>query len=335
VETSSGNAIFGFAKAFTTDGNHGVWGATNSTGPGAGVFGTASTSSGFGGSFVNFGAGVGARGESAFQGVQGRTSSLANNSAGVQGSNGSAFTINGSFASAGVRGEAAVAGYGVLGLTTGSDAGVAGFYVDSTTTNALSGGYFGLGPSTGVFYFNGLTGTGTKNFLEPHPTDASKAIKFVSLEGNEAGTYFRGRGKFENGIATIEVPEDFRMTTSPEGLGIQVTPIGQMATFAVQSIGLDRIVVRGSRNVEFFYLVNGLRRAYPNVETIVQSERFFVPASAEARIPVYLSPDETQRLIDNGTYTPEGRVNMETARRLGWDRIWEQRSRPAPQPEQP
>jgi hypothetical protein len=234
-----------------------------------------------------------------------------------------------------VRGETAGAGYGVLGLSSGSEAGVAGFYVDSVTGNGLSGGYFGLGPSQGVFYFNGLTGTGTKNFVEPHPTDASKAIKYVSLEGNEAGTYFRGRGKFENGIATIEVPEDFRMTTSPDGLSIQVTPIGQMATFAVQSIGLDRIVVRSSRNVEFFYMVNGVRRAYPHYEVIVPNEKFFVPASAEARIPVYLSPDETQRLIDNGTYTPEGRVNMETARRLGWDKVWEQRSRPAPQPEQP
>jgi hypothetical protein len=42
------------------------------------------------------------------------------------------------------------------------------------------------------------------------------------------------------------------MTTSPEGLSIQVTPIGRMATVAVQSIGLERIVVMSSRDVEFF-----------------------------------------------------------------------------------
>jgi len=30
--------------------------------------------------------------------------------------------------------------------------------------------------------------TGTKNFIEPHPTDASKKIRYVSLEGPEAGS---------------------------------------------------------------------------------------------------------------------------------------------------
>jgi hypothetical protein len=334
--TASGHAISGFSES-TGDGNVGVLGQTNSSSAGAGVWGLASSSSAWGGLFVNNGSnGVGAKGESAFQGVQGRATSLANNSAGVQGSNGvGTSTINGSFTTAGVRGETVDAGYGVMGLTTGTDAAVAGFYVDSATSNGLSGGYFGLGPGTGVFFFNGLAGTGTKSFIEPHPTDASKVIKFVSLEGNEAGTYFRGRGRFQNGIAMIDVPEDFRMTTSPEGLSIQVTPIGQMATVAVQSIDLDRIIVRGSRNVEFFYTVNGVRRAYPQVETIVENERYLVPHTADARIPVYLSSDERQRLIDNGTYTPEGKVNMETARRLGWDKVWEQRARPIPQPEQP
>ena len=38
----------------------------------------------------------------------------------------------------------------------------------------------------------------------------------------------------ENGIAVIEVPDDFRIVTDPEGLSIQVTPIGQMATVAVE-----------------------------------------------------------------------------------------------------
>jgi hypothetical protein len=274
------------------------------------------------GNFATSGAGTG---------IYAVSGSSDNNSAGLRGRDGGG-EVAGSFTSAGVRGETAGAGYGVLGLSSGGGNGVAGFVVDPVTTNGLSGGYLGLSPTVGIFFFNGLAGTGTKSFVEPHPTDASKAIKFVSLEGNEAGTYFRGRGRFQNGIATVEVPEDFRMTTSPEGLSIQVTPIGQMATVAVQSIGLDRIVVRGSRNVEFFYMVNGVRRAYPHVETIVPNEKFFVPASAEARIPAYLSPDETQRLIDNGTYTPQGQVNTETARRLGWDRIWEQRSRPAPEP---
>jgi hypothetical protein len=40
-------------------------------------------------------------------------------------------------------------------------------------------------------------------------------------------------------------------------------------------------------------------------------------------------------LIQNGTYNADGTVNMETARRLGWDKVWEERSRPAPRDPEP
>jgi hypothetical protein len=227
-----------------------------------------------------------------------------------------------------------VAGYGngVYGVSVNYppgviSAGVIGNLLNGTGT-VLSGGVLGYDSTHGVYFYNGLAGTGVKSFVEPHPTDASKVIQYISLEGNEAGTYFRGRGKFENGIAVIEVPSDFRMVTDREGLGIQVTPIGQMATVAVESIGLERIVVRGSRNVEFFYTVNGVRRAYPNPQIIAENEKFFVPESPDGRLPAYLSDDEKQRLIDNGTYRPDGTVNMETARRLGWDRRWEEQPKP-------
>jgi hypothetical protein len=79
-------------------------------------------------------------------------------------------------------------------------------------------------------------------------------------------------------------------------------------------------------------MVNGVRRAYPHVEPIAENSKFFVPASPDATIPQYLSPDEKRRLIENGTYRPDGKVNLETARRLGWDKNWEKRSRPAPEP---
>jgi hypothetical protein len=265
-------------------------------------------------------------------GVRGIVDDSNPESAGVFGSDGGG-TVPGTFESAGVRGESAGGGTGVLGLVSDPfGEGVTGSMLD-VSGNVLSGGHLGFNSNIGVYFVNGLGGFGTKNFLEPHPTDASKVIRYVSLEGREAGTYFRGRGKFQNGIAVIAVPEDFRMVTDAEGLSIQVTPIGQMATVAVESIGLDRIVVRGSRNVEFFYTVNGERRAYKNAAIMIENEKFLVPESPNARLPRWLSEDERQRLVTNGTYNPDGTVNMETARRLGWDRAWAARdSRPAPEP---
>ena len=163
---------------------------------------------------------------------------------------------------------------------------------------------------------------GTKQFVEPHPTDASKVIRYVSLEGPESGTYFRGRGRFQNGIARIAVPEDFRLVTSPEGLTVQITPIGGMATVGVLRMDLNEIVAQSSRNLEFSYLVQGVRRTFEHFEPVVDAGVRFVRRGEKSRLPEGLPEETRRRLIANGTYNSDGTVNMGTARRLGWDRIW-------------
>jgi hypothetical protein len=314
---SGSAAVRGISDNNTNNNGIGVWGSHS--GAGWGVLGTSQTGIGvIGQSFGSIGAGV-----------YGQTLASSEDSVGVWGRYGS-DQVPGTIPPAGVYGESTLV-IGVLGRVSNPfGEAVAGYFLD-TSGGVLSAGHLGYSSTVGVYYEQGLAGFGTKNFIEPHPTDASKVIRYVSLEGNEAGTYFRGRGKFQNGIAVIQVPTDFRMVTDPEGLSIQVTPIGQMATVAVETIGLERIVVRGSRNVEFFYTVNGQRRAYKNLPVIVQNEKFLVPESADGRIPRWLSEDERQRLITNGTYNADGTVNMETARRLGWDKRWAKRNRPVPQ----
>ena len=146
-----------------------------------------------------------------------------------------------------------------------------------------------------------------------HPTDASKVIRYISLEGNESGTYFRGRGRFQNGLAVIEVPEDFRIVTDPEGLTVQITPIGGLATVGVLKMDLNRIVVQSSRNLEFSYMVNGIRHAYRDAGPIAENDKLFVPMSPDEPMNRYLPEVFKQRLISNGTYRPDGTVNVETA----------------------
>ena len=249
---------------------------------------------------------------------------------GVDTGYGDPFTANGSY---GVLGLSRVVGVG--GMLLDDALATGGAATDAIDTDAE--GYLGYRSTESVFYgvfSNGGTGgTGTKSFIEPHKSDPSKVIRYVALEGNEAGTYFRGRGRFQRGIATIEVPEDFRLVTAPEGLSIQVTPIGEMATVAVVSIGLDRIVVRGSRNVEFFYTVNGERAAFKGHKAIGEGVEF-IPRKANSTMPRWLSEGQKRLLIENGTYRSDGTVNMETAQRLGWDRSWDrERTRPEPTPE--
>jgi hypothetical protein len=254
-------------------------------------------------------------------------------SAAIEGHHGGFFTIPG-YTAAGVRGEGLDTG--VLGI--GKVQGVAGSLLNASGAELVYGilGFSAGSDPPGAppwsFFGNGSVGaTGTKSFLDPHPTDPSREIVYISLEGPEAGTYFRGRARFQNGIARIPVPEHFRLVTDPEGLTVQITPIGAMASFAVMKMDLDEIVVQASRNVEFSYLVQGVRATFKEV-TPFRGSGEFMPRSADARIPEWLSPAQRRLLIQNGTYREDGTVNMETARRLGWDRAWAQRERPAPQP---
>jgi hypothetical protein len=271
-------------------------------------------------------------------GVFGRNFSNGNGAAGVKGVQGSGEP-NGSFTQppAGLIGTSLLFD-GILGITQGGSGGAA---VRGARLNAIpaTSGELGVANLGGRFFgdveingdldvlsgFSGngdITKDGTVSFIEPHPTDASKAIRYVSLEGPEAGTYFRGRAKFENGLARIPVPDNFRFVTAEEGLTVQVTPIGAMATVAVMKMDLDEIVIRSSRNVEFSYLVQGVRRTFADYQPIVDAGTRYVRRGEGSRLPDGLPADRKRRLIANGTYNADGTVNAETAKRLGWDRIW-------------
>ncbi|HSE64837.1 MAG TPA: hypothetical protein VLG15_14610 [Thermoanaerobaculia bacterium] len=328
----------------------GVWGISENDFDGStGVYGLQSAPSGivFGvvgatNSSTNDSAGVwgyaGGLAPGRTYGVSGESNSVVNGAAGVLGIDVNGMTVSaaGPGGTIGVRGDSRF-GTGVLGLSEDHDAAqraVSGQLVNFSNGEPIATGHLGYDAGMdnyGVFAAGDYGGTGAKYFVEPHPQDASKVIRYVALEGPEAGTYFRGKGKFQNGVATIDVPEDFRLVTDADSLSVVATPIGDMAVIAVSRVGLNRIVLRSSRNVEFFYLVNGVRETHKGLEPIVEGWEY-VPPSADAKMPSYLTEGQKRMLIANGTYDADGTVNLETARRLGWDRIWEKRARPRPEP---
>jgi hypothetical protein len=310
TESSANLATGVLGQAFETTGNTiGVWGETFSSTNGArGVMGLAQTNAG-----VTYG-------------VQGVTNSTAVGAAGVKGVDGHGEPPGGTFASAGVRGASRLAN-GVHGVSQFQ--GVEGTRVDAIGTYQTAG-ILGYNGDIGVFAFGQVGATGTKPFIEPHPTDPTEEIAYVALEGPEAGTYFRGRGRFQRGMAVIPVPESFRLVSDSEGLSVQITPVGEMATVAVVSLGLDRIVVKASRDVEFFYTVNGVRKAFKDWQ-VIRENQVYVPRGPDSKMPTAFSPEQRRRLVATGIYKEDGTVNMETARRMGWDREWAKRNNPPSQ----
>jgi hypothetical protein len=237
---------------------------------------------------------------------------------------------------AGVRGESRNA-YGVVGVTH-DGFGVAGVIVDPVSGAQGAVGilgragfaHFGVYSSGNAHVAGTFTATTNKSFVQPHPFDASKEIQYVSLEGRHSEVYFRGTAQVSRGITQIPIPDDFRYVAAAGTYSTLVTPVGAMATVAVLSEGEDGIVVQASRNVRIHYVVYAEREAVTHPNPVVENIHF--RPDPERDFLQHLPDSFRELLISNGTLNADGTVNVETARRLGWDREWEGRARPAPQP---
>ena len=211
-------------------------------------------------------------------------------------------------------------GYAVAGLDSGTSSGASAVYGES---RSVTGGYGVYGKATmsgtAVFSDGNLTvgGGGTKSFVHPHPKDASKQIRFVCLEGNESGTYFRGSSSLAGGLATVAVPEAFRLVTEAEGLTVQVTPRGP-ASLWVAHVDLNVVEIRGSADVEFDYFVNGVRAGYADFEPI-ETNTAYRPQQHSVPYGEHMNPHFQRLLIENGTLNADLTPNVQTAASLGWE----------------
>jgi len=180
--------------------------------------------------------------------------------------------------------------------------------------HTLSGG--GSSNRWAIWAFGDIGASGTKYFVHPHPRDANRTVAFVCLEGNESGTYFRGTANIAGGVAEIATPEEWRLVTAEEGITVQVTPAA-LANLAVTVKTRDRIVVIGSADVQFDYLVNGVRQGYPKHKAIIEN-MMFRPEVIGLEYGHHLPPGVRELLVQNGTLNHDYTPNLETAARLGW-----------------
>ncbi|HEV8354966.1 MAG TPA: hypothetical protein VGR24_12350, partial [bacterium] len=154
------------------------------------------------------------------------------------------------------------ASYGVYGVSLSpSGAGIFG----TGSGGARAGDFVG-----NVNIAGNLTVSGTKGFVQPHPTQPGKEIVYVALEGPEAGTYIRGTGRLIHGQAVINLPEHFALVSEDQGLTVQLTPLGTWLQLYVHQQSPRRIVVREAQGKSgtFHYLVQGIRKGYAHHQVI-------------------------------------------------------------------
>ena len=257
------------------------------------------------------------------RGVVGATATQGNESAGVAGfaSAPSNATLYGP---TGVRGHGST--IGVLGVS--GMHGVMGDLVQSSAVQARGLLGYDNGPTnygmyaTANAHVEGIFTAGNKMFVQPHPTDPTKEIRYVSLEGPSAEIYFRGSSRIQRGLTRIELPEHFRLVARPGTYSTLVTPVGSMATVAVLSEDESGIVVRASRDVKIHYVVYAERDAFRDHEPIADSEHFRTKYEGADNWHLQNIPESFKRLlIQNGTLNEDGTANEETARRVGWELV--------------
>jgi len=293
----SGRGVYGSASS-SSGTTYGVYGLSSST-SGNGVFGWATAGTG------------------TTYGVHGISNSTSTSGAGVNGYSNDGIGVQGaSVTFRGVYGSS-ISGNGVYGKSS-SGRGVLGWSTGSASNNVGVYGITGSSSGYGVFSSGDFGGSGAKFFIQPHPEDAGKQIRFVCLEGNESGTYFRGSSRLVGGRVYIDVPEEFRMVSEPDQLTVQVTARGPDAGLWVEQSDLHTIVIAGNGDVEFDYFVNGIRRGFSDVE-IVTKNTGYVPEIRGVPFGVQLRDGQRRILVENRTLNEDFTPNEITARKMGWE----------------
>ena len=290
-----------YGEVFSYNGR-GVWGAASNKKGGRGVFGTASNGYGVWGEAVNTGTGVYGTGVRAVHGE-----SFAGNGTGVRGS------------SHGYAGEAMVAvAYGAEGRgiwAIGEKTAVHG----QLSANGVAGVHGeGYKSAPAVLAEGDFVATGVKAFAQPHPTDPSLVVRFVCLEGNEAGTYFRGTTRLVDGTAEIAIPAEWQAVTDEGGVTVHLTPVRSFASLTVWETSRDHIVVAGTEDCEFNYWVHGVRRGFTNYEATIPN-KVYRPQFRGVPFGAQYPNDLRQILVENGTLNPDFTPNENTASRLEWE----------------
>jgi hypothetical protein len=127
-------------------------------------------------------------------------------------------------------------------------------------------------------FYNGIdVYGGTKNFIQPHPTDTTKAIRYICIESGEALTLARGTAKTVFGVASIDLPEHFGLVTSDEApLTVLLTPENAPVLLYTAKKTKSQIIVNMKKSdfeqfgdAEFAWQVTGVRDGFENQQVIV------------------------------------------------------------------
>ena len=117
---------------------------------------------------------------------------------------------------------------------------------------------------------------GVKSFLEPHPLDPNKSIRFVCTEANQALIEHRNQIALSGGYAEFEIPEEFILVAEPGTFSVIVTAQtlddpGRLG--AIVEDGIVKIRAHGaSSDYRVAYTITAIRKGYADYEAVIDNE---------------------------------------------------------------
>lgn len=145
--------------------------------------------------------------------------------------------------------------------------------VNGEVFTILANGHVGINTAapTSALHVNGTITKTQNNFEIDHPLDpANKTLVHSTIEGPEAGVYYRGEGQLVNGEAVIALPAYFEGLTLKKQRTVQLTPVGGWSPLYVDSeIVNGQFIVKtapsGTRNQRFYWEVKAIRADVPEI----------------------------------------------------------------------
>ncbi len=152
------------------------------------------------------------------------------------------------------------------------DGGSSAYAINASRTDGSWSNDWGIFSWNNIYAYNIYTNS-SKSFVHPHPEDTTKDIVYSCLEGPEAATFIRGKGKLIDGEATVEFPDHFAMVTADEGLSVTLTPgSAESKGLAATKLTNDRLVVKelngGDGDYDFYYFVTGIREGFEDYQVV-------------------------------------------------------------------
>lgn len=198
--------------------------------------------------------------------------------------------------------------------------------VDNTGT----GGATNAIVTTGSVVVGGTLFANVKNFVQPHARDASREIRYVTLEGPESAVFVRGTAQLVDGRAVIALPEHFAVVAAEDGIVVQFTPRSlDSKGLAAIAVTRERVEVGellgGAGSYAFDYFVTAEREGFEGRDPVVPNVHFRPePGETAAEFEQRFSGDDVdgramrRMLVANGLLGADGRLDLTKLAELGW-----------------